>query len=188
MRKIDKLGRFVGLPPFKKVCLVCNKEYFITGSSRSRRIKKSRFCSTKCRYSFGQTEETKKKIINSTTGEKNHFYGKHHSKKTKKIISLKASKRIGETASRWKGENAGYVAKHRWISKLLGKTDKCVFCGSENEERYEWANIDHKYSRNPNDYIRLCRNCHELFDRDQNSINLLCPKIYGRTEHRARIL
>ena len=35
------------------------------------------------------SEESKMKIRNSTLGEKNHFYGKHHSEETKQLISEK---------------------------------------------------------------------------------------------------
>lgn len=34
----------------------------------------------------GQKEETKQKIRNAMLGDKNHFYGKHHSDETKRII------------------------------------------------------------------------------------------------------
>ena len=63
---------------------------------------------------------------------------------------------------RYKGDAAGLVAKHHWVKRRKQKTGVCSRCG---ERRYtEWANIDHKYSRNLDDYIELCKPCHIKHD------------------------
>ena len=70
----------------------------------------------------------------------------------------------GENHPRWKGDRAGYVAIHLWITKLKGRPSKCEHCGSTNKKKYEWANVDHEYRRVLEDYIRLCTSCHRQHD------------------------
>jgi hypothetical protein len=49
-----------------------------------------------------------------------------------------------------------------------GKPSKCEHCEREDKKKYEWANIDHKYARKIEDYIRLCTSCHRLYDIKYN--------------------
>lgn len=65
----------------------------------------------------------------------------------------------------WKGEDASYSSKHKWIVKTYGKAAKCVQCGSE--KTVDWANISKRYLRERSDYKELCRKCHAAFDRDE---------------------
>jgi len=73
--------------------------------------------------------------------------------------------KTGKINPNWKGSEAKYTAKHMWIIAIKGKPSKCEHCGTENAKKFEWANIDHKYSRNPDDYIRLCHRCHAKYDK-----------------------
>ena len=70
----------------------------------------------------------------------------------------------------WKGDNVGYTALHTWVRKQLGKPKECSGCGLigqivKNRWNIEWANKDHKYKRNIDDFIALCPKCHRLYDR-----------------------
>lgn len=95
--------------------------------------------------------------------------GKKHSQESR----LKMSKShidlqiIGERHHNWKGENAGYYPKHTWVRWWKGDPEICEFCGVKAEEigtiKMHWANIDHKYRRNLDDYISLCVNCHKKY-------------------------
>lgn len=98
------------------------------------------------------SEETKKKISLAHQNRSIEF--------RKKISEA----RLGDKSHFWKGEKAQYVAKHAKISKLKGRGRKCEHCGTETAKRYEWSNKDHKYSRNPDDYQRLCCSCHYKYD------------------------
>lgn len=80
-----------------------------------------------------------------------------------KRIPVKAFK-SGILHPYWKGENASYISKHSWISRVLGKPSICFNCYSKIKNIYEWANISGKYKRDVSDYIRLCRECHRSFD------------------------
>lgn len=86
------------------------------------------------------------------TGLKNPMFGKVHPNKGK---PLKAN---------WKGLDAGYVAKHRWIQRRKGKAKKCFDCKTT-KGRIEWSNKDHKYSRDPDDYKERCQDCHTKYDK-----------------------
>ena len=94
----------------------------------------------------------------SSKGELGSFFGKRHSKETLKKIS-------GENSYHWKGNNAGYKAIHVWVNSHKGIPKVCEKCGTTNKEtRIEWANKDHKYKRNFDDYFALCCKCHNRYD------------------------
>jgi len=86
----------------------------------------------------------------------------HGEKVSKSLIG-----KTGESARRWKGIDAGYVAKHRWIVKHYGKSNKCenVDCVYVNPKRFEWANISGEYKREREDYMMLCSSCHRIKDK-----------------------
>ena len=67
----------------------------------------------------------------------------------------------------WKGDNASYSAIHKWIRKYKGKPQKCEFCGKEKTtpRSIHWANKDHKYSRNRDDWMMACLPCHAKYDQ-----------------------
>lgn len=111
------------------------------------------------------SKEWKEKISKSCKGQAN-FKGRNHSEKTKKRISkVLMGKYIGKKNPNWKGKNAGCQAMHSWIYKYRGKPKICEHCGKTTEEtRLHWANKDHKYRRNLNDYISLCVACHKKYD------------------------
>jgi len=76
----------------------------------------------------------------------------------------------GETAHHfWKGNNAKPRAVHRWIERWKGKPNECEMCGKTEGKRFEWANIDHKYRRVLDDFIRMCTSCHRNYDIKNNN-------------------
>lgn len=85
----------------------------------------------------------------------------------KKIGHKPPKLKPGEHPWNYKGEEVGYRGIHRYISVIKGKAKKCSVCG-EDKKIIDWANIDHKYSRNPNDYIALCKKCHGVYDKKNN--------------------
>lgn len=64
----------------------------------------------------------------------------------------------------WKGDKAGYSAKHYWVSRQLGKPRECSHCGTTEAKKFEWANVSGEYKRDVTDYIRLCCKCHKKYD------------------------
>lgn len=70
----------------------------------------------------------------------------------------------------WKGDDAQYCSKHSWVNRTFGKPSTCEHCDVSglSGHNIHWANIDHKYSRNRKDWIRLCAKCHSVFDKKYN--------------------
>jgi hypothetical protein len=114
------------------------------------------------------------------------FY-KHHTAKTKEKISKTAKEKgvgkwmIGRHAkkktrlkmsqshkARWPLSpfNKGYRSLHSWVARWKGKPNACEKCGKTGlkGQIIGWANIDHKYRRVLDDYIRLCAKCHGEYD------------------------
>jgi len=73
---------------------------------------------------------------------------------------------IGDKHHNWQGEFTSYRSMHRWVVRQKGQPTKCEHCKIDGltGHKIHWANIDHKYKRNTDDYIRLCVKCHGKFD------------------------
>ena len=65
----------------------------------------------------------------------------------------------------WK-KKPGYDAIHDWVIRWKGRPETCEVCGKTGlKGRWiHWANIDHKYRRVLDDYIRMCSKCHGQYD------------------------
>ena len=74
----------------------------------------------------------------------------------------------GEKHYKWIGDKVSYRDIHLWVSRWKGKPDICEMCGRSGlKGRFiVWANIDHKYRRILDDFIRLCSRCHSQYDRE----------------------
>ena len=72
-----------------------------------------------------------------------------------------------EKHPQWKGDAVGYRSIHHWVTRWKPKTNTCEICGIEKSgHQMHWANIDHKYRRVLDDYIRLCPKCHKNYDKE----------------------
>jgi len=72
--------------------------------------------------------------------------------------------RRAEQNQNWKGDAAGYQAKHLRLNKLFGRPSLCSVCGSTDPSKsYDWANLTGNYS-DPADFARMCRSCHRKYD------------------------
>lgn len=104
------------------------------------------------------SDEHKQKISESLKGDKNPFWGKHHSTETLEKVRESNS-------SNWVGDNVGYGALHDWVRKYKGTPSLCEHCGTSHAKKFEWANKSHEYLRDLDDWIRLCTKCHRKYDR-----------------------
>jgi len=117
-----------------------------------------------------RTEETKINIGKANKGKKRtKEMKKMMSEIQKGIKNLGRFKNghlgiVGEKHYLWKGKFAGYIALHTWVSRWKGKISKCEICGTKSAKKFEWANIDHTYKRNLDDYMRMCTSCHRNYD------------------------
>lgn len=84
-------------------------------------------------------------------------------------IGKKRPQTTNEKNGEWKGGSANYVSIHTWVSRHKGKPETCEHCGKTGLVgcRIQWANIDHKYYRVLDDYIRLCVPCHRAYDKSR---------------------
>lgn len=125
-----------------------------------------KYCSRKCFFNANIpwnkgkknifSEHTREKISKAQIGKKITL-----STRIKQSISHRGNK-----AYNWKGNLVSYRALHTWVNKWKGKARKCEMCGKIRKNRdIQWANIDHQYKRNLNDYIALCYKCHGKYDK-----------------------
>ena len=77
------------------------------------------------------------------------------------LSAINAAK-IGEKNPSWRGDDVGYVGLHLWIRKYKQKTGRCSRCRREGYT--EWANVSGEYKRDLDDFIELCKPCHEDYD------------------------
>jgi len=111
---------------------------------------------------------------------------KRHTKKTKDKIrkSLTGRKTTQEHCNNLNKANTKDFKdvtvshRHRKIYRKHGKPTYCELNKSHKSKIYDWANINHKYNESINEWIRLCRSCHILFDRkkDRCIYNKKCNK------------
>ena len=73
-------------------------------------------------------------------------------------------KRSSENNPSWKGDKAGYVAKHIWMKSHYGTPNYCDNCHTLKAKQFDWANISKTYKRIREDWLRLCKSCHVKFD------------------------
>ena len=89
-----------------------------------------------------------------------HTWGKKIAK------SMKGNKNsaVGDKHWKWAGSHVGYRGIHHWMTKRYGQPNYCEHCKRSDKENYDWANVSGKYKRNRNDWIRLCKSCHKIYD------------------------
>lgn len=66
----------------------------------------------------------------------------------------------------WNGAKS-YGLRHAYIRKRLGTPNMCLACGETNikiAKQFDWASISTRCLLNLNDWIRLCRRCHQRWD------------------------
>lgn len=69
----------------------------------------------------------------------------------------------------WKWWVAWYSNIHEWISKVKWTPSVCEHCWRTDKKKYEWANVDHLYRKVEEDYVRLCTQCHRIYDHEYNN-------------------
>lgn len=142
---INKKGKNL----IERLCKQCGKLFLIWPCYLKRGGRTGYFCSRKCSSTFLYKENKGLKL------------------KNKEITS----NQYGKNNYQWKGENAGYKAKHIWIQTKNGTPSFCEVCGTEKAKVYNWAKISMEYTRNREDYLRMCKSCHNKFDwKEQNRV------------------
>lgn len=138
----------------EKKCVICRKTFKKPKwASVDYFTYVSKYCSRKC-------------LDNSKLGN-TYRRGKKHPNIWNKGLSLPK----GELNQSWRGNDAGYSAKHKWIKEIKGSPETCEHCSKTGlkKQQIHWANKDHKYKRILTDWIRLCAKCHQAYDRLNNN-------------------
>jgi len=80
---------------------------------------------------------------------------------------FKVGDNLNEKNPHWKGDKVSYNGLHMWIRRKLGKPDACEHCKKSGFSSYQidWANKSGNYLRDLGDWIRLCKNCHQVWDK-----------------------
>lgn len=125
-------------------CIKCGKAFFAPPS------KCRKFCSQSC--SAHGRDFTKTKL--ATKYRNNN-----------KLVSILRSERK-ELNRNWKGDKTKYSGIHMWIYNNFKKTNICTHCNKEGGT--QWANTDHKYSRDATYWLELCPKCHTKYDKVHN--------------------
>lgn len=132
---------------------------------------------------MSRERNSKGQFVNGHSKTGGFIKGSKHSDKSKSLISKSLCGKFGDKARRWRGEKAGYAAKHIWIVKHYGKADRCEQKGCsypkvvdagrriiEKPSRYEWANISGEYKRDRSDWVMLCPSCHRKIDMGKEKL------------------
>ena len=132
-----------------KICRHCNKQFNKTPSISLKNWRRRFCCSKECGDKSKQTPWLKKYEI-----------------KKGQRLSVATEFKKGQTSHNFKGEKAGYTAKHDWIRRTYGKPNFCEHCkDSSRKTIYQWANISRTHIRSRSDWLRLCVRCHLKYDR-----------------------
>lgn len=72
--------------------------------------------------------------------------------------------KISETKlSKTKFSDLSYSGRHHRVRTKYGQPQKCEYCGTDENRRYEWASISGEHLH-IDDYISLCVPCHRAKD------------------------
>lgn len=155
----------------------CGKKFWVKSTEILRGWGK--YCSNACKYKYVVRKSGLKYVLhkeNPTSFKK----GQEPWCKGMKGIHLNPEHewKKGDTVDNknfnWKGDDVGYFGIHTWIARKLGNPSECSKCGKVSSGHgMHWANKDHKYRRNIEDWIRLCAKCHREYDTKLRKLHSL---------------
>jgi len=170
-----------------KQCKVCEQEFTIPYKSDDYK----QTCSKKCGYRWRSinSPNTKKQMAGLAKGRgwNKGLKGRQEWHNTTGLRPPRKGERLGINTGKdnkqWKGDDVGYMALHSWVSRHFGKPSECEMCDTKTAKRFEWANISGEYKREREDFMRLCKKCHNNYDSVnawQNKARALRAGIAGK--------
>lgn len=100
--------------------------------------------------------------------------------KKKLSKAMKARRIIGEKHHRW-DENPNYFAIHKWVNRHKTKSEVCEICNKKfdknGKDKLELSNIDHRYTRNLEDYQYVHPICHANYDKEKKLRKNIIKKV-----------
>lgn len=163
-----KSGRYYAI----NECFICKKQF-----KANRRIQE--VCSRECRQIWSKDYLKRVRIKKCVyCGKKFEARGEYSDRK-QTYCSPECFKKDENSYSKIRRDyNVDFDNKykniHKRITKKLGKPQVCWQCGRKATSKctMDWANIDHKYTENPNDWVRLCSRCHVRYDKGEIKLTL----------------
>lgn len=147
------------------ICPVCQEEFKCIKDQNGKfggRIKLQKYCSKAC-WSIRATKYIKcgncGKEIKTTASENKQYCNMECRNEAYKY-------KEAEECGAWKGDNASYSAKHKWVCSKYEKSRTCDECGCDG--KIEWANISGEYKRERDDWRNLCKACHFEYDKERH--------------------
>jgi hypothetical protein len=119
---------------------------------------------------------------NNVISNKKYYRGEENPNYGKRGILSPIFGRTQEKCPNWKGDKVGYSGVHMWVRLIKGTPNTCEHCGRSDfkSKQINWANKDHLYKRNLDDYMRLCIRCHRKYDIEHGLVNY---KVKKRKKH-----
>jgi len=151
-----------------KQCQSCSSDFIKKSSDSLLYWSKKKFCSKKC---ANDTNKNYLKLIGVSRPLEVINKMKRTMFKPGIIPWNKGKEHLSnDKHPMWKGSDAGYTAKHMWIASNYGRPKECEFCAKDNlfGHNIHWANKSGQYSRDRDDWLRLCAQCHTDYDKINN--------------------
>jgi hypothetical protein len=148
----------------------------------------------KLRWQNSEYKKYMSNIFKGKIGNKNPFYGKHHTEESK--IKIVANRRYyyGEQ-HHWFKPNRKRQYSIQWtntLKKAIRERDnyKCQICGIPQEEYMRNLDVHHidgnKYNCNPNNLISLCAICHTRLEHKKSVSPIKTAETAGNPERAIR--
>ena len=144
-----------------KICTICKKELPLSFFNKDKNGKYR--VSSRCKECHKKYMVTYRRNNRERLQEYDRNRSEDHNKRKRKNYP-KLSKLKQQYAEKH-GFNSygGYIYRHQYIKRIKPKPSFCTICNQN--KKLDLASINHTYTRNPEDYIWLCRSCHMLFDK-----------------------
>lgn len=141
-------------------------------SSCSKSFNKDPYRVKKCRTHYCSNECTKTgKLVDCPTCRNQFYVSAAVQRSGKGIYCSKKCNHVGlsvrykdEGSPSWKEGKLTYSGIHAWVRRKKGAPKKCELCGDTEKGYYEWANKSGNYLRDLEDWIRMCKKCHNDYD------------------------
>jgi len=165
-----------------KNCVICNKSFVKPVSDSKKTWAGRHYCSSRCANSRVKNRgiEPIPNIKHGLTGYNNYRCRcdicrdsvRFHKRQQRAGIKTEHWGLKEELNPAWKGDAVGYKCLHDWVKRYKPKTGICSHCkvnyGTRRGHATQWANVNHSYRRNLDDYIELCPACHKKYDLENN--------------------
>ena len=108
-----------------------------------------------------QREYYNKNLVKSREKKREYYHQNKEKIRKGKNMSMRKTYAKMNQEERKKKYSLGRL--HLRIRMLKSRQKYCSICNQE--RKLELSNVDGIYSKNPDDYWWLCRECHQLYDR-----------------------